>query len=120
MLSIRKKKWKYHAQEKKSEHDRNPPTETQNISNRNETRRPNELATLPGKNLDNAIATCTDNKSPISAPNNAANAFAAHDTMASKLLHANALFKVPESNAGVVACGDCFTAVLAKRKGGDG
>jgi hypothetical protein len=67
------------------------------------------------KNLNYTIAARTDNESSISAPNNAANALAAHNAMASKFLSTYTFFEVPEADAGVVAGGDCFATVLTKR-----
>jgi hypothetical protein len=74
---------------------------------------------LPCENLDDAVTARTDNKSAISTPNNATNAFATHDAMTGKLLHADALFEVPEADAGIMTGRDCFAAVFAEGKGGN-
>lgn len=69
---------------------------------------------LPREDLDDAIAAGGDDKAPVLAPDYAADAFAAHDAMRGDLLCTDALVERPESDGGVVACRDGFTAVFAK------
>ena len=71
---------------------------------------------LPREHLDDTIATGTDNKTAILAPNNAADALAAHNAMTRNHLRADALLEAPEANASVVTGGDSFAAVLADRQ----
>lgn len=73
----------------------------------------------PGKDLDGAIATAADDPSPVLAPDDAADALAAHGPVAGDFLGAAALLQRPEAQGGVVAGRDEFAPVRGQRERGD-
>jgi hypothetical protein len=62
-----------------------------------------QQSTLSTEHLDDPIAACADDPSAILAPDDAADAFAAHDTVACDFLCTGAFFERPEPQAGIVA-----------------
>jgi hypothetical protein len=72
------------------------------------------------KNLDDAIAAAANDPPPILAPDDAADALAAHESVAGDFLRAGSFLERPEAEAGVVAGGDEFGARRGEGEGGDG
>lgn len=72
------------------------------------------------KDLDDAITAAADDPPPILAPDDAADALAAHETVAGDFLRAGSFLERPEAEAGVVAGGDEFGARGGEGEGGDG
>jgi hypothetical protein len=75
------------------------------------SRRKVSPSTLSTEYFDDPIAACADDPSTVLTPGNAANAFAAHDTVACDFLRAGALLERPETQTCIMAGGDEFTAI---------
>jgi hypothetical protein len=70
---------------------------------------------LPRKNFNQTVATATHNPAAILTPDNGANAFTSHYSVARYLLRARPLLKTPETERGVVASTDKFAPIRAER-----
>lgn len=68
------------------------------------------------ENFDYTITTTTDDPAAVSAPGGGTYTFTAHQPVACDLLGTVPFFKVPESQAGIVARGDEFPAVGRERE----
>lgn len=69
---------------------------------------------LSCKHLDDTVAARADHESSVAAPADVADAFAPHSPVRYDILGANSLLERPETDAGVVAGGDGFTAVFGE------
>lgn len=65
----------------------------------------------PGEYFDDSIPPAADDPTAVAAPDDGADTFTAHESMAGDLLGAASFFEVPESETSVVAGGDQFTAI---------
>ena len=67
-----------------------------------------------GKHLDDTVAARADHESAVAAPADVTDAFAPHSPVRYDILSADSLLEGPETDAGVVAGGDGFPAVLGE------
>lgn len=81
---------------------------------------PHRPTNLPRENLNNAIAPRRDDIPSIMAPNDRADALAAHGPVRRDVLGADALVEGPEADTRVVASRDGLPAIFAQRERGDG
>lgn len=69
---------------------------------------------LSGKHFDDTVAARANHESSVAAPADVTDAFAPHSPVRYDILSADSLLEGPETDAGVVAGGDGFAAVLGE------
>lgn len=66
------------------------------------------------EDFDDAVASRRNHEPAVLAPDNAADTFAAHDTVRGEFLCAYAFVQGPKPDGGVMPSRDCFATVFAE------